>query len=102
MPRTGFEPARCYSLPPQSSASAHSATFAFDRFARDELKSSLAANARGSAMLDPDLLPGGPSVLTGLDSANVRDQIHRTVPWFQRKLERRDATVAPKDSEVAA
>src|SRR4051812_40001142 len=28
MPRTGFEPARCYSLPPQSSASANSATWA--------------------------------------------------------------------------
>src|SRR5258706_503333 len=29
MPRTGFEPARCYSLPPQSSASASSATWAW-------------------------------------------------------------------------
>ena len=29
MPRTGFEPARCYSLPPQSSASANSATWAW-------------------------------------------------------------------------
>src|SRR6266480_6742150 len=28
LPRTGFEPARCYSLPPQSSASANSATWA--------------------------------------------------------------------------
>ena len=69
VPRTGFEPARCYPLPPQSSASANSATWAWNQLYVRDYTAFGGAVERGPDAEDESPKRPGPAGVLGVEVA---------------------------------